>query len=133
MLPLRALRSRLFAALAVLVLVAGTAAPALARMTCVMSGRSVVGLGTATGCCPAQEDAAPTVKAQCCEVSKAEPQRTAFVPVPAPALPPLAVTVVPVALVPVPAAEDGAFRNAPCSRPPPDTGRRLAVMGTLLI
>lgn len=131
--PLRTLRSRGLSLLAVVVLLAGTAAPALARMTCLMSGRSVVHIGHADGCCPEGTSQAATVKATCCELTNAKPPRTAFLSSAGPALPPLEAVIVQVAVVP-PAAEAEATDVAPpCSRPPPDTARRLAVIGTFLI
>ena len=47
-----------------------TAGPVLSRMTCLMSGRSVVSLGDGRGCCPGPEASdSPTLKGVCCTFS----------------------------------------------------------------
>lgn len=131
--PLRTLRSRGLSLLAVVVLLAGTAAPALARMTCVMSGRSVVHVGQADGCCPDGTSQAATVKATCCELTSTQPPRTAFLSSAGPGLPPLEAVVVHVLSVPLAVEAEAVVIAPPFARPPPDTARRLAVIGTFLI
>lgn len=132
---LRTFRSTWSSALAVLVLLLGTAAPALARMTCVNSGHTVMSVGQARECCPADHGhRTTTVKPTCCELTQAQPQRNAFLTTHGPELPPLtAVLDRPVAVPSIIVADPGAGL-APFSRPPPPDGiRRLAAIGTFLI
>lgn len=119
----------------VLLMLLGTAAPALARMTCVNSGHTVVQMGTTGDCCPHDEhDAGPTVQATCCEVLTTEPQHSVFlghlpISCPTPAIVPVEVKLVLADAFPVPVERTGPF-----ARPPPEVlGRRLATIGRLLI
>ncbi len=77
---LRLFRNHGLAVLAMLLLLLGTAAPALARMTCVMGGHTELSVGQPEDCCPT-DHAHPTdeLKATCCEVLQAQPQRDDFV------------------------------------------------------
>ena len=63
-------RSRALAFGLVGLLLFATAGPVLSRMTCLMSGRSVVALGDGKACCPEQERTdTPTLKGVCCTFS----------------------------------------------------------------
>ena len=63
-------RSRALAYGLVGLLLFATAGPVLSRMTCLMSGRSVVALGDGKACCPEQERTdTPTLKGVCCTFS----------------------------------------------------------------
>lgn len=134
--PLSSIRQRRWLPfVGALLLLLGTAVPALARMTCVNGGHSVVQLGTTGDCCPHEEHSdGPTVQATCCEMMKTEPKRSDFVGHLLVSLPmPVAVLdgiVLPAVEMPVIVlSADRHF-----SLPPPDvTGRRLAVIGRLLI
>lgn len=77
---LRSFRTHGLAVLAMLLLLLGTAAPALARMTCVMGGHTELSVGQPEDCCPT-DHTHPTdeLKATCCEVLQAQPQRDDFV------------------------------------------------------
>ncbi len=78
MLRMIAFRTRALALLAMLVLLAGTATPALARMTCVANGHVVLNVGQVEDCCPEQDQQGPTVSATCCELDGVVPQRMDF-------------------------------------------------------
>ena len=78
---MKALRShRWLASFAALLLLLGTAAPALVRMNCLSSGRSVVSIGQADDCCPpdAEHPKGAQIQAVCCEFQRPAPERTAF-------------------------------------------------------
>jgi hypothetical protein len=132
---MRSFRTHGLSVLAMLLLILGTAAPALARMTCVMGGPSILSLGQAEDCAPVDhEHPVTTVSATCCEVLQTQPQRTAFmqgtgafVPVlfgaALPPVPPLALTATPFV-----------WRDAQTFGPPPlMQSRRLAAFRTFLI
>ena len=129
-----ALRSNGLSVLAMLVLLMGTAAPALARMTCVAGGHSVLSVGQVEDCCPDEDAHTSTVSATCCEMWEARPQRSDFVPV-VNAMVPLPVAMLnpcplfaPVALAPQ------ATTDAHISRPPPlPRAQRLASTGVFII
>ena len=131
---MRSLRSNSLSVLAMLVLLMGTAAPALARMTCVAGGHSVLSVGQVEDCCPENDAQGATVSATCCEMWEARPQRSDFVP---------AVN----AMVPVPVATlhpgsvsaplrmvTQAPTDAHISRPPPlPRAQRQASIGVFII
>lgn len=129
-----ALRSNGLSILAMLVLLMGTAAPALARMTCVVGGHTVLSVGQVEDCCPANETHTATVSATCCEMWEARPQRSDFVPA-VNAMVPLPVAMLhprplfaPIALAPQ------ATTDAHISRPPPlPRAQRLASTGVFII
>lgn len=66
--------------MAMCLLLLGTAAPALVRMNCLSSGRSVLSIGQASDCCPPAQDAPKNARlgAVCCEFTKAMPSHAAF-------------------------------------------------------
>lgn len=98
---MRMLRTKGLAFLAMLVLLLGTAAPAMARMTCVMGGPSVLSVGQAEECIPTDHaHEATTVQTTCCEVLQTNPAHAAFVPAGGAWLPLLFATDVPVAAAP---------------------------------
>lgn len=64
---------------AVLLLFA-TSGMAITRMTCLIGGHSVVGLGALEDCCPEDERSeVPTVKSECCALSLAQATGDPFV------------------------------------------------------
>lgn len=76
---MRALRVKSLSLVAMLLLLLGTAAPALARMTCLKSGHSVLNIGQLEECCPADGIAhQQTIDATCCETGTAQPLRADF-------------------------------------------------------
>ena len=98
---LRSLRSKGLSVLAMLVLLLGTAAPALARMTCTMGGPSIVSFGQAEECAPVDHShPVTTVQATCCEVLQARPQRSDFVTVASAMVPVLFAMILPAAIIP---------------------------------
>lgn len=119
----------------ILLLLLTTAAPALARMTCLSGGHSVVQVGTTGDCCPHDEHGdGPTVQATCCDVLTTEPQRSAFVgqlsvACPAPAILPAETRLVLMDALPVAIERADAY----CRPPPGVIGRRLAAIGRLTI
>jgi len=71
-----------FSPLLVGLLLFATSGAALSRMTCLMSGQSVLELGLLADCCPEPPSSdVPTLSAQCCLFSEASAERTPFVPV----------------------------------------------------
>lgn len=71
---------RWLAAFAALLLLLGTAAPALVRMNCLNSGHSVVSIGQADDCCPPEQEhpQGAQIHPVCCEFQRTAPERTAF-------------------------------------------------------
>lgn len=132
---LRTFRTHGMAFVAMLLLLLGTAAPALARMTCVAGGHTEVSVGQPEDCCPT-DHAHPTdeLKATCCEVLAAQPQRTDFVPGAQPAAPaPLVFVVAWPMQAPMPlvhAVQADAFGPGP---PPSTLLRALASTGVFRI
>lgn len=100
---MRMFRSKALSFAAVLLLMAATASPALARMTCVMSGNTVLGWGQVDDCLPEQDGSQATISATCCVFDSARPQRTDFTTVEDVCLPvPMAMVMPWPALVPAP-------------------------------
>lgn len=132
---MRSLRGKGLSLVAMLVLLLGTAAPALARMTCVMGGHSVLSLGQATDCIPVDHHhTTTTVKATCCEVLQAQPQRTHFVPAANPMVPTLFALVLPASIFASELIAPVVRSDAWFSRPPPlPRSQRLATTGVFLI
>lgn len=132
---MRSLRCNGLSLVAMLVLLLGTAAPALARMTCVMGGHSVLSLGQATDCGPVDHSHnTTTVTATCCEVLQAQPQRTDFVPSANPMVPTLFAMVMPASVFIKEAIAPVVRSDAWFSRPPPlPRSQRLATTGVFLI
>lgn len=132
---MRPFRAHGLSVLAMLLLLLGTAAPALARMTCVMGGHSVLQVGDAADCCPNDHDhATDELKPTCCEMLQAQPQRTNFVQVSGAMVPVLFGVAVPTAVQPAPAVVSFGFRDVLDARPPPLLlSRRLAAFGTFRI
>ncbi|MFT3884838.1 MAG: hypothetical protein QM724_05230 [Flavobacteriales bacterium] len=129
---LRSLRTRWLQVMAALVLLLGPATPALARMTCVNSGHSVLNVGQARDCCPVDHThSTPAVKAMCCELVQAQPQRSAFVASASPELPALEALPIGISLETPVLSLDEAVRLVPQARPPTLIGRRLAAIGLL--
>ena len=132
---MRSLRGKGLSLVAMLVLLLGTAAPALARMTCVMGGPSVMTLGQATDCTPVDHHhPVTTVKATCCEVLQAQPQRTDFVPAANHMVPALFALVLPASISASEVIAPFLRPDAWFSRPPPLLrSQRLASTGVFLI
>lgn len=128
------LRSNGLSVLAMLVLLMGTAAPALARMTCVIGGHTVVSIGQVEDCCPAEDTHTATVSATCCEMWEARPQRSDFVPAVNAMVPmPVAILQPGPSFAPVILAAQ-ASTDAHISRPPPlPLAQRLASTGVFII
>ncbi|MBK6409716.1 MAG: hypothetical protein IPF78_08455 [Flavobacteriales bacterium] len=133
--PLRSLRSKGLSVLAMLVLLLGTAAPALARMTCTMGGPSIVSFGQAEECAPVDHShPVTTVQATCCEVLQARPQRSDFVTVASAMVPVLFAMILPAVIIPAEIAAPVVRSDARFSRPPPLAhSQRLATTGVFLI
>lgn len=133
--PLRSLRSKGLSVFAMLVLLLGTAAPAMARMTCIMGGPSILSVGQAEDCSSVDHShPITTVQATCCEVLQANPQRADFVPAASAMVPVLFAMVLPAAIIPAEIAAPVVRRNAHFSRPPPlARSLRLATTGVFLI
>lgn len=132
---MRFLRSHSLSVMAMLVLLLGTATPALACMTCVVSGASVFSIGQLDPCCTAGEQSSTsTIQATCCEIGQTTPQRSAFLSAASTVMP-----LLPVILQqpPIYAAEEimpMVLTEAHCHHPYPlPRSRRLAVFGTYLI
>jgi len=132
---MRSLRGKGLSLVAMLVLLLGTAAPALARMTCVMGGPSVMTIGLATDCAPVDHHhPVTTVKATCCEVLQAQPQRTDFVPAANHMVPTLFAMAMPASVCRVDVIAPVVRSDAWFSRPPPlPRSQRLASTGVFLI
>lgn len=129
---MRSLRNRWLQVMAALVLLLGSVTPALARMTCVGSGHSVLSVGQVRDCCPVDHrHNAPEVKPTCCELVQMQPQRSAFVAGASLELPaPDALLLgVPFQASALPSGEIAQF--SPTARPPILIGRRLAAIGLL--
>lgn len=93
---MRISRSKALSWMAVVLLMAATASPALARMTCVMSGNTVLGWGQLEDCCPEQDGSQAAISATCCQFDMARPLNADFTVVEDVTLPlPVAVVVVP--------------------------------------
>lgn len=132
---MRILRSHSLSVFAMLVLLLGTATPALACMTCVVSGASVFSIGQVDAYCTEGEDlGTSTIQATCCEIGQATPQHSAYLTAASTVLP-----MVPALLQTQPlfAIEEGMsveLTDKRCSRPYVlPRSRWLAVFGTYLI
>lgn len=127
-------RSKALSLLAVLLLMAGTASPALASMTCLMSGNTVFGWGQVEDCSPGQDDGQATVGATCCQFDMARPQHADFTTVKDMALPlPMAVAVPWPVLVPA-LLHAGGVESVPQRGPPDRPGSQcLAATGVFRI
>lgn len=131
----KCLENNRWAAVAVaMLLLFATSGMALSRMTCLMSGHSVLSLGTAVDCCPEDEQSTvPTVSGLCCDLSLAQGNDDPYLGNPGVAFAPLLAVldhapfhVVGVVRVAVPAHTE----RRPPPRPVPE---RLAVLSTFLI
>lgn len=126
---MRALRVKSLSLVAMLLLLLGTAAPALARMTCVKSGHSVLNIGQLEECCPADGlGAQQTIDATCCETGTAQPLRADFTAaghVAAPAAP-VFLLLWPVAVPAVPQASASALAALHEGLPPVPLATQLA-------
>lgn len=131
---MRSLRSHGLTLLAVLVLLLGTAMPAMLRMTCLAGGHSVVSMGQVEDCCPKPDASTTSVSATCCELWEARPQRSEFVPA-LKAMVPMPVAVLhqqPVFVAPGPVPP--APTDAHIARPPPlSRDQRQAASGVYII
>ena len=120
--------------MAVLVLLLGTAMPAMLRMTCLAGGHSVVSMGQVEDCCPKDHAGSATFSATCCELWEARPQRSEFVPA-LKAMVPMPVAVLhqqPVFVAPGPVPP--ALTDAHIARPPPlSRDQRQATTGVFII
>jgi hypothetical protein len=134
---MRLLRAHCLAVLAMGLLLLGTAAPALARMTCVISGNSTLNLGSTADACPVEDQGhQTTLTATCCEVLHVQPQRPDFVPAAAHAMAPMPDALPLPAPLSVPLAL--AIADVPEAahlRPPPplERARRMAATGVYRI
>ena len=119
----------------VALLLMGTAAPMLTRMTCVLSGHVQMNVGQAKNCCPERENGhGAHLEAVCCVFEQAAPKHEVFTP---PVFGgPLAqeyVALQPEAIIRIPNAPE-IFRTAMGSRPPPLLmGERLSLHSTFRI
>jgi hypothetical protein len=68
------------AAMAMLLLLA-TSGITVSRMTCLMSGHSVLSLGRADDCCPVEEREGLAFEATCCDMVQAGAEREELLPV----------------------------------------------------
>ena len=108
-------------------LVLATSGLMLSRMTCLMSGRSVVTVGPSMECCPAEPASnVPVIKGVCCAFSAIQPPDTEYVPVTAmtvscPVTAGIPLSASTVQLVPLKLA-----RTYPCRPPPGSMAKRLA-------
>ena len=132
---MRLLRANGLSVLAMLLLLLGTAAPALVRMTCVVGGHTVLNVGQPADCCPEDHaHATAELKATCCEVLQAQPQRTDFVQGVGAMVPLLFAMPLPAAICPAEVLMPSVWSKAHLSRPPPLLqARRLAAFGSFLI
>ena len=132
---LRSFRTHGLAVLAMLLLLLGTAAPALARMTCVMGGHTELAFGQPEDCCPTDHrHTTDELKATCCEVLHAQPQHADFVagaPVAVPA--PVAVMMVWPVQVPLPLVLGTGPDEFVVGVPPTPLLRALACTGVFRI
>jgi hypothetical protein len=135
MLILRPFRAHGLSVVAMLLLLLGTAAPALARMTCVQNGHSVLNIGHAGDCCPVDDRPdGPTLAATCCQVLQAQPRPVDFVKVAEASVPAPVVLMLPEALVQVPALPADVRRDIRFARPPPlAPAERLAILSIFRI
>lgn len=131
----RPLRVHCLALLAMGLLLLVTAAPALARMTCVQNGHSVLNVGAAADCCPVDDRPdGPTLAATCCQVLQAQPQHVDFVKVCGASVPAPVVLMLPEALVQLPALPADVRRDIRYARPPPlAPSERLALISIFRI
>lgn len=128
-------RSRPLALLGVLLLLAAAALPAMVRMQCLKSGRTMVQWGHSADCCATAENrSGAAVKAECCEVTNTSNNIQSFrggtsadLELPVAMVVAVQRTWVPPVLCEAPVPH----RTA--ARPPPLMGRHLADIGRLLI
>ena len=119
--------NKLIAPVLVAMVVFLACAPAMSRMTCLMSGRSVVTVGPSMECCPAEPASnVPVIKGVCCAFSAIQPPDTEYVPVTAmtvscPVTAGIPLSASTVQLVPLKLA-----RTYPCRPPPGSMAERLA-------
>ncbi len=73
-------KHRLFAVLAMCLLLLGTAAPALERLSCSMGCPTTVSIGSVEGCCPEEHEdpGSSLMAADCCDVERTAPAHHAF-------------------------------------------------------
>lgn len=120
--------------MAVLLLM-GTAAPMLTRMTCVISGHVQMQVGQAKDCCPERENGhGAHLEAVCCVFEQTAPKHEVFTSqVCSGPLVPEHVALQPEAITRIPAAPE-VFRTTIGTRPPPPLpGERLSLHGTFRI
>lgn len=134
---MKSLRShRWLAAFTVLLLLMGTAMPALVRMHCLSGGHTVLSLGQADDCCPEdeEENRGPVFRAMCCEFERTAPERTDFTMGSGPSSP-IATAAVPGVVIEFPAAiSTDLAGSAVSSRPPPLLlAERLSQVGSYLL
>lgn len=127
---------RWLAPLAALLLLLGTAAPALVRMSCLSGGHTVLSIGQADDCCPEEEQSPEGAQFQavCCEYDHTVPNHTAFNVEVGPSVVaaithPVLTRIDPASMVRYPLCGYG-FSNRP---PPLLTGERLSQVGSFLI
>lgn len=119
-----------------MLLLLGTAMPALVRMTCLSGGHTVLSIGQAEDCCP-EEPSTPEgaqLEAICCEFERTAPSRTDFHVESGPTLVAVAHLIAVSSVEMIVPVHDPAIRYAFTSRPPPLlTAERLSQVGSLLI
>lgn len=120
-----------------LLLLLGTMAPALERMSCAMGCPTVVGIGTVEHCCaggPENHDS-PALASDCCDVERTAPEHHAFTSENAMAHLVHVALATELPMLAVPVAVDGALAGYRlCTRPPPLlTAERLSLEGVYLI
>lgn len=131
------LRSRRWPAVwAMLILLLGTMAPALERMSCAMGCPTVVGIGTVEHCCaggPENHDA-PALVSDCCDVERTAPEHHVFTSENAMAHWVPVVLAVEMPLVASATVDEVLEGYGLCTRPPPLlTAERLSLEGIYLI
>ncbi|MCO6482779.1 MAG: hypothetical protein J5I62_08295 [Flavobacteriales bacterium] len=127
-------RSKALSLLAVVLLMVATASPALASMTCLMSGNTVLGWGQVEDCNPGKDDGRATVAATCCQFDMARPQHADFTTVKDMVLPlPVAIAVPWPVLLPAP-LHIGGTESVSLRGPPDQPGSQcLAATGVFRI
>jgi hypothetical protein len=133
---MKALRScRWLASAVALLLLLGTAAPALERMSCSMGCPTVIGIGQVEDCCSGELDHhdGPVLSSTCCELERTAPEHQAFTTERVmPGFTFIASAELPVP--PVPCLLDGAPHSGCTPSPPPLLlGERLSRVGSYLI
>jgi hypothetical protein len=118
----------------VALLMFATSGMMLSRMTCLISGHSVLALGLIEDCCPEEHHDMATISAVCCEFGQTSLFESTFFGHAGPDIEALLLCLdaAPIAVLTLPEPAPLAWLE---SRPPPAffAGERLATLGSLLI